>query len=60
MIPSKSSLYLKEKRCQLQVAYNMLFGDNKPNKLKYNLCMSRDIISVTSNNRAKYTIIPSD
>ncbi len=60
MLPAKSRLHLKEKQCLMQVAYNMSFGDKKINQLQYNVCMSRDVISTTSNNRAKYTTIPSD
>ena len=61
MLPAKSSLNFKEKHCLMQVAYNMLFADKKINQLQYNVCMSRNIISTTSNNnRVKYTTIPSD
>ena len=54
-------LYLKEKRCQMEAAYNMMLGDTKNHQFRYNVCMAREEKPTKiPYNRPKYTVTPSD
>ena len=68
MTMTVTSIYMKEKRCQMEAAYNMVFGETKMNQFRYNLCMARQDNHVSEKektskipyNRPKYTITPAD
>jgi len=64
-----TSIYMKEKHCQLEAAFNMVVGNT--NKLQYNVCMAKhdkyghhmqynNSSHSQHNNRPKTTTIPSD
>ena len=64
MTMTVTSIYMKDKRCQMEAAYNMVLGDKKINQLKYNVCMARQDNERQQGkipyNRPKYSMIPSD
>ena len=68
MTMTVTSIYMKEKRCQMEAAYNMVLGETKMNQFRYNVCMARKEnhaaekgkTSKIPYNRPKYTITPAD
>ena len=61
MTMTVTSIYMKDKRCQIEAAYNMMLGDTKNHQFRYNVCMAREEKPTKiPYNRPKYTVTPSD
>ena len=62
MTMTVTSIYMKDKRCQMEAAFNMVIGNTKMNQFRYNVCMAREESkpSKIPYNRPKYTVTPSD